>query len=211
MIGVLRQALLVVIAAGALAFADAPFRTLGQRWLARRSRERVVLLAAELALYALWLVVKVGGHGDRPLCPGADVPLARAGALVVVAGVTLAVWAKLTLGRWFSAEFGVKQDHPLLTGGPYAVTRHPIYTGILATLAGGALAWNSALTLALAALMAVALWLHTVHEEALFVAQFGEAYRDYRRRVPRLAPWPRPGGAGAQPREGAAAGTGRPE
>jgi len=81
----------------------------------------------------------------------------------------------------------------LVTDGPYAVTRHPIYTGIITTIVGAALLWNSTLTLLLAAFLAVPLFLHTVHEEALFEQHFGNAYRDYQRRVPRLVPFTPPG------------------
>jgi len=52
-----------------------------------------------------------------------------------------AVFPRSMIASWFSATFGIKKDHELVTDGPYAVTRHPIYTGILATLAGGALVW----------------------------------------------------------------------
>ena len=188
----LRAAALGVIALGSLFFVDAPFRTFGQSWRARRWRERAILLTVELDLYALWALAKFHLGWDRGLAPPAfEGPLAVAGALVAFAGVALAVWAKLRLGRWFSADFGVKQGHMLITDGPYALTRHPIYTGIIATIAGDALLWNSALTLVLGALMAVPLYFHTVFEEALFERHFGDAYRAYQRRVPRLVPTPR--------------------
>ena len=189
LIGTLRDGALGLMALGALSFVDAPLRTFGQQWRARRSRERTILLTLELDLYALWALAKFHLRWDRGLPPAAEAALAGAGALLVLAGVTLAVRAKLRLGRWFSATFGVKQGHVLVTDGPYALTRHPIYTGILATIVGAALLWNSLLTLALAALMAVPLHFHTVYEEALFEQHFGDAYRDYQRRVPRLVPF----------------------
>ena len=190
LIGMLRGGALGLIALGALCFIDAPLRTFGQQWRARRSRERTILLTLELDLYALWALAKFYLVWDRGLLPpAAATALGSAGALVVLAGVTLAVWAKLRLGRWFSATFGVKQGHVLITDGPYALTRHPIYTGILTTMVGATLLWNSLLTLALAALMAVPLYFHTVFEEALFEQHFGDAYRDYQRRVPRLVPF----------------------
>jgi len=191
----LRTALLGLIALGALCFLDAPLRTLGQSWQAQRPGERLVLLTFELDLYALWAIGVFYLRWDCRLLPAAaDAALAVLGAPLAAAGVTLAVWAKFRLGRWFSANFGVKRGHQLVTDGPYAVTRHPIYTGILATLLGAALLWNSLITLLLAALMAVPLFLHTVYEEALFEQHFGDAYRDYQRRVPRLVPLARPRG-----------------
>lgn len=180
-----------VVALGALvlSYLDAPFRTFRQRFLTHRWAERLVLLSVEMNLILVWLMQRVLLRRDWPIAPRLAEPIvAWAGAVIVVLGVGLSIWAKLRLGRWFSASFGVKPGHVLVTDGPYGVTRHPIYTGLLAAVAGCALAWNSALTLALAALLVIPLVLHTAVEEALFVEHFGEPYREYRRRVPRLMP-----------------------
>jgi protein-S-isoprenylcysteine O-methyltransferase Ste14 len=53
------------------------------------------------------------------------------GAAVTIAGLLFAVWAREHLGRNWSRSVTIKQDHELITTGPYAVVRHPIYTGIL--------------------------------------------------------------------------------
>ena len=66
--------------------------------------------------------------------------------------------------------------------------RHPLYTGILALVIGLGLLWNQALTCAYGVALLAPLWAHTVIEERLFAAHFGEAYAEYRRRVPRLVP-----------------------
>jgi protein-S-isoprenylcysteine O-methyltransferase Ste14 len=47
---------------------------------------------------------------------------------IVVAGAAFTVWARVTLGRNWSAEVTFKQDHELIESGPYALARHPIYT-----------------------------------------------------------------------------------
>ena len=193
-VAAVRSGLLWLIALGALFFLDAPLHTIGQKWTAQRSRARNILLTLGIGLYALWGLARFQLHWDRGLAPATmEAPLALAGALVAAAGVALAVGAKLRLGRWYSAAFGVKQGHVLVTDGPYAVTRHPIYTGIITTILGAALAWNSALTLLLGVLISVPLFFHTVNEEALFERHFGDAYREYRRRVPRLMPFARLG------------------
>jgi protein-S-isoprenylcysteine O-methyltransferase Ste14 len=183
----------MLVGAGVLFFLDAPFLTMGRGFLLRRNRERLILFSLELDCVALWAVAVFLLRWRWPLAPAAAaLPLAWLGLLLTAAGMALSVWAKLRLGRWFSGTFAIKEGHELVTDGPYAVTRHPIYTGVLASLAGAALVWNSALTLALAAAMAVPLFFHTVYEEALFEKHFGAAYFDYQRRVPRLVPFTRP-------------------
>lgn len=190
-----RWASLWLMAASQLVFLDAPFLTMGQRWVARRPHERTLLLSMELNFIALWALFKFYLKWDRALAPAAFEPgLAVVGALLAAAGALLAAWGKLRLGRWFSATFGVKQGHVLVTDGPFALTRHPIYSGVLAMIYGSAIAWGSVLTLLLALLLTMTLSFHTIYEELLFEAHFGDAYRDYRRRVPRLVPFVRPGG-----------------
>jgi protein-S-isoprenylcysteine O-methyltransferase Ste14 len=62
------------------------------------------------------------------------------GAAITVSGLLFAVWAREHLGRNWSSQVSIKQDHELITTGPYAVVRHPIYTGILAGFLGVAIA-----------------------------------------------------------------------
>jgi protein-S-isoprenylcysteine O-methyltransferase Ste14 len=190
MLGTSRSACLVLFVPLLLIVLDAPFRTFGQRYETSRMRERLVLLSFELDLGALWAIAVFYFHWDRWLLPrGLEAALGPAGLLVTLAGATLAVWARLRLGRWFTGTFGVKVGHELVTDGPYGVTRHPMYTGLLLAVLGAALAWDSALTLLLALLLVAPFFLHTVYEEAMFERHFGEAYRDYQRRVPRLVPF----------------------
>lgn len=183
----------VIVAAGGLFFLDAPFRTFRRGYVEARHRARLVLLSLELDLLALGVLARVVLHWRAPLAPPALAPaLGALGLALSAAGVVLGVWAKLRLGRGFNATFGIRKDHVLVTDGPYRVTRHPIYTGILVTLAGGALVQNDALALLVAGLFALPFFFHTVYEESLFERHFGAAYFEYERRVPRLSPWPRP-------------------
>lgn len=188
---------LAAMGLGVLAFADAAALTLGQRWVAHRSGERLLLLGIELNLALVWAMGRFVLGWDRPLAPrgAAEAALAWAGLALGLAAVALAVWGKVRLGRWFSANLAVKAGHQLVTDGPYAVTRHPIYTGVLGAVGAAGIAWNSALTIALAATLAVPLYFHTVLEEMLFERHFGEAWRAYRARVPRLVPFVRREGA----------------
>jgi protein-S-isoprenylcysteine O-methyltransferase Ste14 len=172
-----------------LAYADTPLRTFGQRFVVHRWAERLVLFSIELNLLLLWALAKLFLGRDVPLAPvGAERALAAAGAVMAWAGAAFAVWAKLTLGRWFSASFGVKPGHELVTRGPYGIVRHPMYTGLLLLGAGLGVAYDSALTLGVALMFAVPFTLHALIEEQLFARHFGEAWSDYRRRVPMLVP-----------------------
>lgn len=179
----------MALAAAMVPFADTVRLTRGARFVAERHAARVRLLALELALVTAWAVGEVGLRWRPHLAPRAwEGPLALGGCALAVFGGALAAWAKIRLGRWFSGTFGVQSGHRLITDGPYAVTRHPIYSGLVAVVLGQALMWNRLTLLVLAAALAATFHRHTVHEEALFEQHFGDEFRRYRRRVPRLVP-----------------------
>jgi len=191
----MRRAALVAVALHVAFFLDAPFLTFGQRTRVYRWKEQIVVNSLELNLLLFWAMGKWFLGWERRLVPPAgEIALAAAGLALVLGGVGLVVWTKLTLGRWFAAGFMIKEGHELRVRGPYRITRHPMYTGVLAVFAGAALTWNSALTLLLGALFAIPLFFHTAVEEEILERQFGDAYRDYRSRVPRLVPFARAGG-----------------
>jgi protein-S-isoprenylcysteine O-methyltransferase Ste14 len=123
----------------------------------------------------------------RPLTVGS--PWIRVAGLAVLIPATAAtVWARIALGRMWSASAVVKQGHALRTTGPYRITRHPIYTGFLGMLAGTALTQGLGRWAALLVAAVVVLTVKIRAEESLLSSEFPEAYEHYRERVPRLIP-----------------------
>lgn len=111
------------------------------------------------------------------------------GYAITAAGLAFAVWARRTIGRNWSGMVTVKQGHELVTTGPYALARHPIYTGILFGFVGSALAldrWRGVLAVVIAF---VALWRKLRLEERWMRETFGAQYEAYRRRTRALIPW----------------------
>lgn len=108
---------------------------------------------------------------------------------LVALGLAFAVWARMHLGGNWSGTVALLQDHRLVATGPYALVRHPIYTGLLVAIAGSALArdeWRSLLAVAIAL---AALWRKLRLEERWMREQFGDAYARYGERVPALIPF----------------------
>jgi protein-S-isoprenylcysteine O-methyltransferase Ste14 len=66
------------------------------------------------------------------------------GLAILLAATALTLWARLALGAMWTAAPTVKQEHQLRTSGPYAITRHPIYTGLLGMLLGSGLLYRVA-------------------------------------------------------------------
>ena len=103
-------------------------------------------------------------------------------------GFGFAVWARIVLGRNWSGIVTVKEDHTLITRGPYEWVRHPIYTGILLALLGTAVTLGTVLNLVEVPVVALAFWLKMRPEERFMLETFGEQYAVYRRQVKALIP-----------------------
>ncbi|HEV2327159.1 MAG TPA: isoprenylcysteine carboxylmethyltransferase family protein [Verrucomicrobiae bacterium] len=114
------------------------------------------------------------------------------GAVVMLAGLGFAVWARIHLGRFWSGVITLKEGHRLIRSGPYQFVRNPIYTGILTGVAGTAVALGEVYGLVfLAIFFAVYSW--KIHrEQRLLAGEFGEEYTEYCRDVPALVPYKLP-------------------
>jgi protein-S-isoprenylcysteine O-methyltransferase Ste14 len=107
---------------------------------------------------------------------------------ILGASTGFAMWARGVLGSSWSIGPQVGGDRRLRTRGPYAITRHPIYTGVLGMLVGTAIAVGGGVALVLIGVGLVALETKIRMEEPLLVAQFPNEYPAYRARVPQLIP-----------------------
>jgi protein-S-isoprenylcysteine O-methyltransferase Ste14 len=111
-----------------------------------------------------------------------------AGLTVTIAGCLFAAWARVTLGSNWSGRITLKQDHELITTGPYALARHPIYTGLIVAAAGTSLAigeWRCAIGMVL---IVSAFVTKIRQEEPVMLGAFPDAYPAYRKRVKALIP-----------------------
>jgi protein-S-isoprenylcysteine O-methyltransferase Ste14 len=116
-------------------------------------------------------------------------PWATGIGLVILLGSTVfTLWARFALGTMWTLDAVVKEGHALRTDGPYGITRHPIYTGILGMLLGSLLLAGVGRSLLLlpVALVLFEVKLHV--EEELMLATFPDEYPRYRQRVPQLIP-----------------------
>lgn len=109
--------------------------------------------------------------------------------VVVVAGVAVTVWARITLGRNWSAEVTFKEDHELIESGPYALARHPIYTGLLMMALGAAINYGRAAAVAIFITICAAIWWKVRLEERIMSKHFPDAYAAYRARVRAIVPF----------------------
>ncbi|MGC1619111.1 MAG: isoprenylcysteine carboxylmethyltransferase family protein [Candidatus Acidiferrum sp.] len=138
----------------------------------------VLLSTTRIPLH--WLYLQLWSGGLLPFWLG---------AAVTIAGLLFAVWAREHLGRNWSRSVTIKQGHELINTGPYAVVRHPIYTGILTGFLGMAIAVSQVRGFLAFVLVFLALWIKLRMEEQWMRSQFGEAYAAYARQTAALVPY----------------------
>lgn len=117
-------------------------------------------------------------------------PLRWAGLGLVVAGTAFSAWAAITLGRHFDIEVEFHAGHEVVRRGPYAIVRHPVYSGLALHLLGACLATGNLLLLAGTLFVAIPAFSHRASvEERLLRRELGPAYDEYARTVGMLVPF----------------------
>ncbi|NIJ08688.1 protein-S-isoprenylcysteine O-methyltransferase Ste14 [Sphingomonas vulcanisoli] len=169
-------------------------RTTGSAGDSKQAPYRIVNLIGWIALFGDGVFQRQGGvfvwHFILP--PLWQLPNAIGWAMAVLAalGIALAFWARATLGRLWSAAVTRKEGHRIVDSGPYALTRHPIYTAILTGAFALAVAKGTPISLAGFVVMVTGYTLKARVEEGFLARELGAAaYSDYRRRVPMLVPF----------------------
>lgn len=108
------------------------------------------------------------------------------GMVLLLSGLFFAIWARVTLGRFWSGSVALIDNQPVIKEGPYAVIRHPIYAGVIAMLWGSFLLAPIGFILFTAVLgTAFLLWKSRL-EEAMLTKHKEDEYVDYKKKVPNM-------------------------
>jgi protein-S-isoprenylcysteine O-methyltransferase Ste14 len=129
----------------------------------------------------------------RRLVPGLTWRLSSpiAWALVVVSAIGFAFtwWARIHLGRLWSAGVVRREGHRVIDTGPYRLVRHPIYTGICLAAFATAVIEGTAIALVGAAVLTYGFYHKARLEEQFLGQELGASYVEYARRTPMLIPF----------------------
>jgi protein-S-isoprenylcysteine O-methyltransferase Ste14 len=118
---------------------------------------------------------------------GADA-LQWCGAALLFGGIGLLVASQLDLGASWRIGIDAKATPGLVTDGLYRYSRNPIYVGLAFALAGYTLMLPTALSIVALLAALVGIRMQVLAEEAYLVSTYGEAFREYARRVGRFVP-----------------------
>lgn len=105
------------------------------------------------------------------------------GAVLLLSGFFLAIWARITLGRFWSGSVAFIEGQPIVKNGPYSIVRHPIYTGVILMLWGSFLLEPFGFVLLNAVFGTILLACKAMLEERLLERHLGDKYRNYKREV----------------------------
>jgi protein-S-isoprenylcysteine O-methyltransferase Ste14 len=181
---------LAVLATGLLLFAATLIALRWRRPVEGGSRRDAASLVG-IGIQGLGGVIAASGPVRATLDPLGAAALAQAAVtgLLLAAALTLFVWATATMGRNWSLVARTRADHALVTTGPFARMRHPIYTALALVVIALAVALGHLPRLALALpVYALGTWLRIRIEERLLHAMFGATYEAYAARVKRFVP-----------------------
>ena len=155
-------------------------------------REGVSMFLARVIGFFILLAVLVLYGFNAPWMQPFAIPfpewLRAAGFLLALASLIFWIWAQIILDKEWSPQLQLQTGHRLVTAGPYARIRHPIYTAMSGWAAGFALLTANGIFAAFAVLMPAVFLLRVPREEKMMLDQFGGEYADYMKRTGRVFP-----------------------
>lgn len=156
----------------------------------RRERASILgIVLQSLGFLFAWGAQRPTFSPMTPRHPALGAALAGVEVVLAVGSIWLTISAARVLGREWSFRARLIEGHRLVTEGPYALVRHPIYTGMLGMLVATALAFAHWIALVPALILYGAGTVIRVRsEEKLLREAFGRAFEEYARRVPAVLP-----------------------
>jgi protein-S-isoprenylcysteine O-methyltransferase Ste14 len=111
------------------------------------------------------------------------------GLFLIILGSVLFVWARRTLGNFYSGHVSVIESQPLIRTGPYRFIRHPAYAGYVLITLGLALGYSSFAGFTAILMLVLPSMIYRIHvEDKLLAGHFGKQFENYARRTKRLLP-----------------------
>ncbi|MHB8660776.1 MAG: methyltransferase family protein [Minisyncoccota bacterium] len=160
-------------------------KDVGGRMVVWRWESRLLILAAVIILTHVGVFDQLSlRHLGIPTSPY----VSSVGVLLCATGVALAIWARAHLGQNWGMPMSLKEKSELVTSGPYAYVRHPIYTGMILALLGSALV-GDAVWLVPFVIFCVYFVYSAYAEERHMAQQFPEQYAAYKKRTKMFIPF----------------------
>jgi len=127
-----------------------------------------------------------------PLAIDLPMGIRYAGLAIAVASALFSAWAMWSLGKSYGIRMDLFEGHRLVIDGPYRLTRHPMYLGIVLFHMGATIAMESLALLVITLVYVIPFTLVRIRaEDQVLAAGFGEEFRAFSGRVPAFMPFAR--------------------
>lgn len=112
------------------------------------------------------------------------------GAVLVFVGIIIRLFAVFSLGRFFTVDITIRQEHQLKEDGLYKYIRHPSYSAALLSFIGMGFTFNNWLSVCLLVVPILTVFIIRINvEEKMLIQHFGIAYTEYKKRTKALIPF----------------------
>lgn len=111
------------------------------------------------------------------------------GFALAIIGILFSIWGRIALGSNWSADAVLKSGQTLVSMGPYALVRHPIYSGITLGMIGSAVAIGNIGGLLAVILILIFSYLRITYEERMMNEKFDNEWKEYTKKVKMFIPW----------------------
>ncbi len=115
--------------------------------------------------------------------------ISYAGLVIIIVGMVIIFLSIWTLGKYFTVDVTIRDNHKIKKDGFYSIIRHPSYSGSLLSFIGFGISLNNWLSLITVVILIMISFLYRIKiEEKILIEQFGNEYLDYRENTYRLIP-----------------------
>lgn len=152
--------------------------------------------ADQRSLRTIWITIMIALplahilslYTSFPVSTSTTVMLAGLG--MIIAGMLYRFTAIYTLGRYFTVDVAIRQDHRIVSRGMYRYMRHPSYLGSLISFLGNGFVLNNWVGLVMSFVPVLIAFIYRMNiEEELLLSNFGQEYLDYKKKTWRLIPF----------------------
>lgn len=110
------------------------------------------------------------------------------GAILGLCGIAFLIWVHACLGKEWSVNLQLNDDHRLIRSGPYSRIRHPMYTALFSVYLGLGLISSNYVIIILMIIAIISLAIRIPKEENMLIEKFGDEYKTYMENTGKLFP-----------------------
>ena len=159
----------------------------GSKYLEGKKIQLVLIIIGQIWIIGIFLYI-VFPETHEWFILGLPSWLTIVGLVLTVIGMIFEFYTQLSLGKHFSAYLHIREDHKLISNGPYRFIRHPMYTALTMVLLGLFFTSSNIYVGLPLPVFLVVIALRVGKEENVLVEQFGDEYRNYMIRTGRFLP-----------------------